>query len=105
MMLPHSHRTVSLALLLVGTFGIRSVDDQILFHQEGSWAKAAEDPDLKRIGGVVVFNYDKAYEGNPDGPSMVNAEQDWVVFAKHGTTDAQLDKMCTASRLGCGVQG
>jgi len=75
--------------------------------------KRAEEG-TKFIAGVPVVNYHTAYGGARArrGSDMVSlgelegdAEQEWVVMVKPGTSDAQVQSMCNMNRNGCNLVG
>jgi len=60
----------------------------------------------KFIAGVPVLNYHTAYGGKASLGELESVEeQDWVVVVKPGTSDAQIQKMCKASKTGCKLAG
>ena len=60
----------------------------------------------KFIGAVPVVNYHNAYEGRASlGEVSSDEEQEWVVFVKLGTSDAQIQRMCKTSKKGCNLVG
>jgi len=60
----------------------------------------------KFIAGVPVLNYHTAYGGKASLGELESVEvQDWVVVVKPGTSDAQIQKMCKASKTGCMLAG
>jgi len=60
----------------------------------------------KFIAGVPVLNYHTAYGGKASLGELESVEeQDWVVVVKPGTSDAQIQEMCKASKTGCKLAG
>jgi len=66
--------------------------------------RTTEIPSSKFIAGVPVFNYHTAYDGDL---SLAEGEREgeWVVMAKPGTSDSQIQKMCETARSGCRLAG
>jgi len=65
--------------------------------------KRAEEG-TKFIAGVPVLNYHTAYGGSL-GELEGDAEQEWVVVVKEGTTGEQLLRMCKANKNACNLIG
>jgi len=60
----------------------------------------------KFIAGVPVLNYHTAYGGRASlGELDTTEEQEWVVMVEPGTSDAQIQSMCTTNRHGCNLVG
>jgi len=67
----------------------------------------------KFIAGVPVVNYHTAYGGarlrrgveEASFGEVVDAEQEWVVMLKPGTSDEQIQKMCKTNKAGCNLVG
>jgi len=83
----------SLALLLAGAEGAR------ITRKRGSES-------TKFISGVPVLNYHTAYGGaRASFGELEEAEQEWVVMLRPGTSDAQIKSMCKANKNGCNLAG
>jgi len=68
--------------------------------------KRNDQPPLKLIAGVPVLNYDKAYGGEPSwGQLEREAEEEWVVVFKKGTSDQKIADACKANTNGCNLVG
>jgi len=53
-----------------------------------------------------VVNYHNAYGGRASlGEVSSEEEQEWVVFVKPGTSDAQIQRMCKTNKKGCNLVG
>jgi len=61
------------------------------------------DPKTKFIAGVPVLNYDLAYEG-ANLAEVGEAETNWLVIGKWGTSDTQIQAACQAHG-GCALAG
>ena len=85
-------RCVGAVALVAGVEGAR-----VSRKREGS-------PSTKFIAGVPVLNYHAAYEG-VEVLVEGETEGEWVVMANAGTTDAQLERICKATRHGCKLAG
>jgi len=83
----------SLALFLAGVEGSR------VSRKRGSES-------AKFIAGVPVLNYHTAYGGNSMKlAELEEAEQEWVIMLRPGTSDAQIKSMCKTSKNGCNLAG
>merc|ERR1719512_464038 len=79
----------------------------------GRIARKRGSDSTKFIAGVPVLNYHTAYGGDrlrkgvaeASFGALEEAEQEWVVMLKPGTTDAQVQKMCKLNRNGCNLAG
>jgi len=79
--------------------GLASADGARIDRKRGA-------PQAKFIAGVPVLNYDQAYGGKSILSELdTEAEQEWVVMVKTGTTDEQIQAMCKANRNGCNLVG
>jgi len=84
----------SLAVLAVSAEGAR-------ISRKHSVSRA---PNTKLIAGVPILNYDTAYDG--EGAFVEGqSEGEWVLVARAGVTEAQLEQMCQASPHGCRLRG
>merc|ERR1719330_462763 len=89
-----------LALLIAATEG-------------GRIARKRGSDSTKFIAGVPVLNYHTAYGGarlrkgvaEASFGELEEAEQEWVVMLKPGTTDAQVQSMCKLNKNGCNLAG
>jgi len=62
----------------------------------------------KFIAGVPVLNYHTAYGGTAAVGSfgeLEEAEQEWVVMLRPGTSHAQIEVMCSMNKKGCNLAG
>merc|ERR1719512_416080 len=79
----------------------------------GRIARKRGSDSTKFIAGVPVLNYHTAYGGarqrkgaaEASFGELEEAEQEWVVMLKPGTTDAQVQKMCKLNKQGCNIVG
>merc|ERR1719512_360831 len=79
----------------------------------GRIARKRGSDSTKFIAGVPVLNYHTAYGGarlrkgvaEASFGALEEAEQEWVVMLKPGTTDAQVQKMCKLNKNGCNLAG
>lgn len=68
--------------------------------------KSSAQPQIKAIAGVPVLNYEHAFGGQPSwGQLERDAEEEWVVVVKRGTSDEQINRMCKSSKNGCRLVG
>jgi len=81
----------SLALLLTGAEGARI-----------SRKRDSSPLSTKFIAGVPVINYDTAKTSLAE---FEDAEQEWVVMLRLGTSDDQVRRMCKMNRNGCNLAG
>jgi len=66
----------------------------------------SSSPQVKAIAGVPVLNYEGAFGGQPSwGQLERDAEEEWVVVVKPGTSDEQINKMCKSNKKGCRLAG
>jgi len=66
----------------------------------------AADQNTKFIAGVPVINYHAAYGGEASMSNLEeDREQDWIVMLQPGSTDVQVQALCSASRKGCKMVG
>lgn len=52
-----------------------------------------------------MLNYHKAYHGKSLAEVGAEEEEEWVIVAKKGVTDAQIKEMCAVARNGCKLSG
>jgi len=83
----------SLALFAAGTEG-------------GRISRHRSSASTKFIAGVPVLNY-HTRKGSDTASlaELEEAEEDWVVMVKPGTSDALIEKMCKTSKNGCKLTG
>lgn len=68
--------------------------------------KSSAQPQIKAIAGVPVLNYEHAFGGQPSwGQLERDAEEEWVVVVRRGTSDEQINRMCKSSKNGCRLVG
>jgi len=85
-----------LALLLAGAHGSR----------DGVRKHPPTQPSTKFIAGVPVLNYHTAYGGEAAlGELERDQQQEWVVMARPGSSDAQLQSLCETNGNGCNLVG
>jgi len=59
----------------------------------------------KFIAGVPVLNYHTAYGGAGSFGELEEAEQEWVVMLRPGTSAPQIEQMCYMNKKGCNLVG
>jgi len=81
-----------LKCLFAATCGLLSADGVRVHRTRGLHGVHS-----KMLAGVPVLNYDKAYGGKPV-LAEANTMENWVLVAKEGATDAQLQALCDAGK-------
>lgn len=91
-----SRCVTSLALLVAGVDGARIAKRRADYHAHNT----------KFIAGVPVVNYRAAYGGQGSLVGLEEREeQEWIVVMQPGTTDAQIQHLCSSSKKGCKLTG
>jgi len=68
--------------------------------------KRTEAPETKFIGGVPVFEYHVALKARAAlGELESEPEQEWILMLAAGTTGAEVQTLCQASKNGCNLVG
>jgi len=62
-------------------------------------------PKTKFIGDVPVLNYQSTHGGQVSLGETASKEEEWIVFVKPGTSDAQVQNMCKMNPKGCNYVG
>jgi len=71
----------------------------------GRLSRRAADAGPKLIAGVPVLNYHSAYANVGASLDETSAEEEWVVMAKPGVTDMEIEEMCRVAVHGCNLSG
>jgi len=107
------HLVQTLAISLLPTTAMvalsRCLGSVALFLTGAEGARISRNrsaPSTKFIGGVPVLNYHTAFGGKTSlGEVSRTEEEEWIVFVKPGTSDAQVQKMCKTNKHGCNLVG